>query len=125
MARLCEFVLSCADCRAQGVCVCVCVCPEECECVLTTEYKILLCCAYPPCASPAVDHSSTFDLLSAQSAPITISEIVCLFGVFTSSPTTRLYHGRVPRFTSDNFTCCYTRQSGDTMTSVSAGHILV
>ena len=50
----------------------------------------------------------------------------CLLGFLTSSSTTRLYHGRVPRLTSDNFTCCQnTRQSGETMTSVSVGHIIL
>ena len=34
---------------------------------------------------------------------------VCLFAFLTSSSTTRLYRGRVPRLTSDNFTCCHTR----------------
>ena len=34
---------------------------------------------------------------------------VCLFGLITSSSTTRLYRGRVPRLTSSNFTCCHTR----------------
>ena len=38
---------------------------------------------------------------------------LCLFGwlvgLFTSSSTTRLYRGRVPRLTSDNFMCCHTR----------------
>ena len=32
-----------------------------------------------------------------------------LFGFLTSSSTTRLYPGRVPRLTYDNFTCCHTR----------------
>ena len=32
---------------------------------------------------------------------------------------------RAPRLMSDNFTCCHTRQSGETMTSVSAGHIIL
>ena len=33
---------------------------------------------------------------------------VCLVGFLTSSSTTRLYLGRAPRLTSDNFTCCHT-----------------
>ena len=33
----------------------------------------------------------------------------CLVGFLTSSSTTRLYRGRVPRLTSDNITCCRTR----------------
>ena len=32
-----------------------------------------------------------------------------MFGFLTSSSATRLYRGRVPRLTSDNFTCCHTR----------------
>ena len=44
-----------------------------------------------------------------------------LFGFLTSSSTTRLYRGRVPRLTSGNFT----RRSEDTMTSVSAGQIIL
>ena len=34
---------------------------------------------------------------------------VCLFGFLTSSSTTRLYRGRFPRLTFDNFKCCHTR----------------
>ena len=34
---------------------------------------------------------------------------VCLFGFLPSSSITRLYRGRVPRLTFDNFTCCHTR----------------
>ena len=45
-----------------------------------------------------------------------------LFGWLVPS-TTRLYRGRVPRLTSDNFTCCHTRDRADTMTYVSAVHI--
>ena len=45
---------------------------------------------------------------------------VSLVGFLTSSSTTRLYCGRVPRLTSDisdNFTCCHTRDmSRETMT---------
>ena len=32
-----------------------------------------------------------------------------LFDFLTSSSTTRLYRGRVPRLTSNNFMCCHTR----------------
>ena len=35
--------------------------------------------------------------------------LVWLAGFFTSSSTTRLYRGRVPRLTSDNFTYSHTR----------------
>ena len=33
---------------------------------------------------------------------------VWLVGFLTSSSATRLFHRRVPRLTSDNFTCCHT-----------------
>ena len=48
---------------------------------------------------------------------------VCLIGFWTSSSTTRLYRRQVPRLTSDNF--MYMRQSRDTKTSVSAGHVIL
>ena len=49
-----------------------------------------------------------------------------MFNFLTSSSTTGLYRGRVPRLTSDNFTCCHTAdRAGETMTSVSAGHIIL
>ena len=32
-----------------------------------------------------------------------------IVGFLTSSSTTWLYRGRIPRLTSDNFTCCHTR----------------
>ena len=35
--------------------------------------------------------------------------VAWLVGLLTSSATTRLYRGRVPRLTSDNFTCRYAR----------------
>ena len=50
---------------------------------------------------------------------------ICLFGFLTSSSTTRLYRGRVPRLTSDNFRCFHTRDRAGIMTSVSAGHIML
>ena len=37
------------------------------------------------------------------------SLFVYLVGFLKSSSPTRLYRGRVPRLTSDNFTCCHTR----------------
>ena len=37
------------------------------------------------------------------------SEFVWLVGFLTSSTAARLYCGRVPRLTSDNFTWCHTR----------------
>ena len=43
----------------------------------------------------------------------------------TFSPTTRLYLGRIPRLTSGNFLGTATpRQSAETMTSASAGHMI-
>ena len=50
---------------------------------------------------------------------------VWLVGFFTSSSITGLYRERVPTLTSDNFTCCHTQVSGETMTSVLAGHIIL
>ena len=50
---------------------------------------------------------------------------VCFISFSTSSSTTRVYRGRVPRLTSDICTCYHTRQSGETKTSVSAGHIIL
>ena len=44
-----------------------------------------------------------------------------MFDFLTYSSATRLYRGRVPRLMSDNST----RQSGETMTSISAGHIIL
>ena len=41
-----------------------------------------------------------------------LHHIVCLVGYLTSSSTTRLYHGHVPRLAFDNFTCCHTRDTG-------------
>ena len=49
----------------------------------------------------------------------------CLFGFLTSSSTTRLYRGRVPRLTPENDVLPHTRKSGETMTSASAGHIIL
>ena len=52
--------------------------------------------------------------------------LVCLRGFITSSFRARLYRGRVPRLTSDNIKVLpQTRQSGETMTSVSADHIIL
>ena len=50
------------------------------------------------------------------SSSLAIICFVCLFGFLTSSSTYRPYRGRVPRLTSDNFTCCHTRrQNGETI----------
>ena len=54
------------------------------------------------------------------------SLFVCLLGFLTSSSTTTLYRGRVPRLTSDKCMCCHTRdRAGRPMTSVSAGPIIL
>ena len=51
------------------------------------------------------------------------NQLVCLsFGFLTSSSTTRLYHGRAPR---QFYVLPHMRQSWETMTSVSAGHIIL
>ena len=51
---------------------------------------------------------------------------VCLFGFLTSSWTTRLYRGRTPRQSVWQFYVLpHMRQSWETMTSVSAGHIIL
>ena len=52
--------------------------------------------------------SSDFILLTPDLSAMRRFLFVCLFGFLTSSSTTRLYRGRVPRLTSDNFTCCHT-----------------
>ena len=53
---------------------------------------------------------------------------VCLFGFLTSSSTTRLYRGRAPRQERLTILRFYVlplmRQSWETMTYVSAGHII-
>ena len=46
--------------------------------------------------------------------------LFCLFGFLTSSSTTRLYRGRAPR---QFYVVPHTKQSWETMTSVSACHI--
>ena len=51
---------------------------------------------------------------------------VCLFGFLTSSSTTRLYCGRAPRQSVWQFYVLpHMRQTWETMTSVSAGHIIL
>ena len=57
---------------------------------------------------------------------ILLNLFVWLVGFITSSSTAKLYRELAPRLTSDNYKCCHTtRQSGETMTSVSAGHIIL
>ena len=49
-----------------------------------------------------------------------------LVGLLTSSSTTRLYRGRAPRQSVSQFYMLpHMRQSWETMTSVSAGHIIL
>ena len=51
---------------------------------------------------------------------------VCLFGFLACSSTTRLYCGRAPRQSVWQFYVLpHMRQRGETMTSVTAGHIIV
>ena len=52
-----------------------------------------------------------------------MERFVCLVG-FLSSSITRQYRGRASRLTSDNLRAV-THESGETMTSVSAGHIIL
>ena len=54
------------------------------------------------------DYSPSFPL-HEQSVCTFVCLFVWLVGFLTSSSTTRLYHGRGPRLTSDNFMCCHTR----------------
>ena len=52
--------------------------------------------------------------------------LFCLFGFLTSSSTTRLYRGRAPRQSVWQFYVLpHMRQSWETVTSVSAGHIIL
>ena len=51
---------------------------------------------------------------------------VCLIGFLKSSSTTKLYRGRAPRQSVWQFYVLqYTRQSGETITSASVGHIIL
>ena len=53
-------------------------------------------------------------------------KFVCLVGFLTSSSTTRLYRGRAPRQSVWQFYVLpHMKQSRETMTSVSAGHIIL
>ena len=53
-------------------------------------------------------------------------DFVCLVGFLTSSSTIRLYPGRAPRQSVWQFYVLpHMRQSSETMTSVSAGHIIL
>ena len=42
-----------------------------------------------------------------------LSLFVYLFIFFTYLSTTRLYRGQIPRLTSDNFSCCHTRDRAE------------
>ena len=75
-------------------------------------------------------HTKNCDPTRLRPNVVKLSLLVCLFvwlvGFLTSSLTTRLYRGQVPRLTSDNFTCCHTRDRvGRPLTFVSAGHIIL
>ena len=70
--------------------------------------------------------SAKFTISSDLSCCLDGSEIVCLFGFLTSSSTTRLYRGRAPRQSVWQFYVLpHMRQSWETMTSISAGHIIL
>ena len=53
------------------------------------------------------------------------SFFVWLVGFLASQSTTGIYSRQVPRLTFDNFMCCHTRDSWETMASVSAGNIIL
>ena len=58
--------------------------------------------------------------------PCLLALVVCLVGFLTSLSTTRLYRGRAPRQSVWQFyVLANKRQSWETMTSVSAGHIIL
>ena len=55
-----------------------------------------------------------------------ITALFCLFGLLTSSSNTKLYRGRTPRQSVCQFYVLpHMRQTWETMTSVSAGHIIL
>ena len=72
---------------------------------------------------------STLKPLSFQSIPgqsTFYCLFVCLLGFLTSSSTTRLYRGRAPRQSVWQFYVLpHMRQTWETMTSISAGHIIL
>ena len=72
------------------------------DCMLHTVYCIQLE------DSPS---SLVFFFVLMVSSVFFFSACFFLFGFLTSSSTTRVYRGRVQRLTSDNFTCCHTRDS--------------
>ena len=78
-------------------------------------YTIFLKCSSPMQNRMNIDGLEIF---------LNVILFVWLVVFLMSSSTTRLYRGRVQRLSSDNFMCCHT-QSGEIMTSVSAGHIIL
>ena len=61
------------------------------------------------CYHCCVSHLDTSDFAYSVPRSRGLGRFVCLVGFLTSSSTTRLYRGRVPKLASDNFTCCHTR----------------
>ena len=75
---------------------------------------------------PWIAKATTRCILEFMGRQLLIPLFLVLFGFLTPSLATRLFHGRVPRLTSDNFHVLpHIRQSGETMTSISAGHIIL
>ena len=80
---------------------------------------------------PWIYHQSRVGNASINTVLYMIEEVrqglfVSLFGFLTSSSTTRLYRGRAPRQSVRQFYVLpHMRQSWETMTSVSAGHIIL
>ena len=80
---------------------------------LIINYKFILKCA-------------NFRSLEPPATLLTSIGLVCLVGFLTYSSTTRLYRGRAPRQSFWQFYVLpHMRQSWETMTSVSAGHIIL
>ena len=83
--------------------------------IVHTVYKREKCVA---CSTKCVA------LLETIIAPLHSSGLfVCLFGFLTSSSATKLYRGRVAKQTFSR--AATQRKNGETMTSVSAGHIIL
>ena len=75
---------------------------------------------------PRLIHKKWIALCKNRISPPSQRRFVCLFGFLTSSSTTRLYRGRVPRQSVWQFYVLpHMRQSWEIMTSVSAGHIIL
>ena len=94
----------------------------------------LLCEGFSPWQAMYLIISWLWKLLSPKSVEVYIFYLYfiwffkkfCLFGFLTSSSTTKLYLGRAPRHSVWQFYVLpHMRQSWETMTSVSAGHIIL